>query len=77
MEPAPAEKLLDAFELLDPELKGFVTKEQISKLMTEEGEPFTQAELDSMLRVAIDPTDGRVPYEFYLNQLQVVLYFYT
>lgn len=43
MEPASAEKLLKAFQILDSEGKGTISKEYITKLMTEEGEPFTQA----------------------------------
>lgn len=45
MEPAPPEKLLEAFKVLDPEGKGYVSKDSISKLMMEEGEPFTQGKI--------------------------------
>lgn len=43
MEPASAEKLLKAFQVLDSEGKGTISKEYITKIMSEEGEPFTQA----------------------------------
>lgn len=42
MEAAEPEKLLEAFQVLDPDGKGYITKDNISKLMMEEGEPFTQ-----------------------------------
>lgn len=42
MEPASAEKLLKAFEIFDTDGSGKLSKEHIGKLMTEEGEPFTQ-----------------------------------
>lgn len=42
MEPASAEKLLKAFQILDSDGKGTISKEYITKLMSEEGEPFTQ-----------------------------------
>lgn len=42
MEPASAEKLLKAFHILDTDGKGSISKDFISKLMSEEGEPFTQ-----------------------------------
>lgn len=71
MEPAPPERLLEAFRVLDPEDKGYVSKENISKLMMEEGEPFTQEELDEMLATAVDQGSGNIPYEYYLNQLMV------
>lgn len=43
MEPASAENLLKAFHILDTDGKGTLSKEHIGKLMSEEGEPFTQA----------------------------------
>ncbi|XP_001361447.3 dynein regulatory complex protein 8 [Drosophila pseudoobscura] len=73
MEPAPPEKILQAFKILDPENKGYLAKETFGKLMMEEGEPFTQEEMDEMWPVAIDPISGHIPYEFYLNQLMVYL----
>lgn len=42
MEPAEPEKLLEAFKVLDAEGKGYLTKEYISRVMMDEGEPFTQ-----------------------------------
>lgn len=42
MEAASPEKLLEAFQVLDPDAKGFVTRDYIGKLMMDEGEPFTQ-----------------------------------
>lgn len=42
MEAAEPEILLAAFQVLDPDGNGYVTKEVISKLIVEEGEPFTQ-----------------------------------
>lgn len=38
MEPVPIEKLLEAFQVLDPEGKGFVTRDFMAKIMSEEGE---------------------------------------
>ncbi|KAH8358058.1 hypothetical protein KR084_001521, partial [Drosophila pseudotakahashii] len=74
MEPASAKKLLEAFEILDPENKKFLTKDYFGKLMSEEGEPFSQEELDAMwpVAIAIDPITGtgNIPYTFYINQLR-------
>lgn len=42
MEPASAEHLLEALRLFDRDNKGTLSRDLISKLMTEEGEPFTQ-----------------------------------
>uniref|UniRef100_A0A182V125 EF-hand domain-containing protein n=1 Tax=Anopheles merus TaxID=30066 RepID=A0A182V125_ANOME len=69
MEPAPPEKLLKAFRVLDQEGKGFVDKEYMTKLITEEGEPFTVEELEEMMAVAVDMATDKIAYELYLNQL--------
>lgn len=70
-QPATPEQLLDAFRTLDPEGHGYLHRELISTLMTQDGEPFTQDELDEMLEIAIDPHTETVPYEYYINQLMV------
>lgn len=51
MEAAAPEKLLEAFRVLDIDGKGIIAKDYISKLMLEEGEPFTQVK-----RLIIDST---------------------
>ncbi|KAH8393255.1 hypothetical protein KR215_000655, partial [Drosophila sulfurigaster] len=71
MEPASPQKLLEAFEVLDPENKRFLTKEYFGKLMSEEGEVFNKEELDAMWPVAIDPITDNIPYIFYINKLKV------
>ncbi|XP_048525403.1 dynein regulatory complex protein 8 isoform X5 [Dendroctonus ponderosae] len=70
-EPASPETLLEAFRTLDPEQHGFLNKEYISTLMTQDGEPFNQDELDEMLEIAIDPQTQTIPYEYYINQLMI------
>lgn len=42
MEAASPEKLLEAFKVLDVDAKGYLTKDYISKVMMQDGEPFTQ-----------------------------------
>lgn len=71
MQPASAVKILEAFETLDPENKKYLTKEYFGKLMSEEGEPFSNEELEAMWPVAIDPITGNIPFTFYINQLKV------
>ncbi|KAL1517864.1 hypothetical protein ABEB36_001572 [Hypothenemus hampei] len=68
-EPASPEVLLEAFRTLDPEQQGYLTKEHMSTLMTQDGEPFNQDELAEMLEIAIDPQTHTIPYEYYINQL--------
>ncbi len=45
MEAASPEKLLEAFKVLDIDAKGYLTKEYISKVMMQDGEPFTQVSI--------------------------------
>jgi Ca2+-binding EF-hand superfamily protein len=71
MEPVPIEKLLEAFQVLDAEGKGFVTRDFMAKIMSEEGEPFSQEELEEMFSAAVDGSSNNIPYEFYLNQLMI------
>lgn len=49
MEPAAPEKLLEAFKLFDAEGKGTISKDQMTKLMMEEGEPFSQVETSNRI----------------------------
>ncbi|KAK7792565.1 hypothetical protein R5R35_008662 [Gryllus longicercus] len=71
LQPAEPEELLKAFQMLDPEKRGYITKEEMTKYMLEEGEPFTQEEVDEMMGVAVDSETGNIPYEYYINQLMV------
>ncbi|GAB0098666.1 EF-hand calcium-binding domain-containing protein 2 [Sergentomyia squamirostris] len=71
MEPAAPEKLLKAFQMLDSEGKGFIPRDYLTKMMMEEGEPFSQDELDEMMAIAVDSQTNKIPYELYINQLMV------
>ncbi|KAK6623608.1 hypothetical protein RUM43_009460 [Polyplax serrata] len=71
LQPATPEQLLKAFHTIDKEGKGYIGKEYLSKLITEEGEPFTQDELDELLSTAVDSDTGNIHYEYYLNQIMV------
>lgn len=42
IKPAAPEKLLKAFQILDPEGRGYLTRDSMAKILMEEGEPFTQ-----------------------------------
>ncbi|XP_075213776.1 dynein regulatory complex protein 8 [Lycorma delicatula] len=71
LQPATPEELLAAFKTLDKDNKGYLERDFISKAMMEEGEPFTQEEVDEMMAVAINPETGNIPYEYYINQIMV------
>ncbi|KAM9211735.1 dynein regulatory complex protein 8 [Dugong dugon] len=69
--PIPEDVLLRAFEVLDPTKRGFLTKEELIKYMTEEGEPFSQEEMEEMLSAAIDPESNSIHYKDYITMMVV------
>ncbi|KAM8950348.1 dynein regulatory complex protein 8 isoform 3-T3 [Lycaon pictus] len=58
-------------EVLDPSKRGFLTKEELIKYMTEEGEPFSQEEMEEMLSAAIDPESNSIRYKDYIAMMVV------
>lgn len=68
---ASEEKLLKAFELLDIEQNEYLSVDDVQSLMTKEGEPFTQEEMDEMLSAAVDPDKGSVYYKDYVTLMAV------
>lgn len=69
--PANEEKLLKAFEVLDTERKEHLTVDEIQAFISEEGEPFTQEEMEEMLSAAVDPDKGCVSYKDYVSLMVV------
>ncbi|XP_039766857.1 dynein regulatory complex protein 8-like [Ornithorhynchus anatinus] len=67
----PEDVLLCAFEILDPSKQGHLTKEELVKFMTEEGEPFTQEEMEEMLSAAVDPESNIINCRDYLAMMVV------
>ncbi|CAH3178304.1 unnamed protein product [Porites lobata] len=69
--PAPEDQIMKAFEVLDQENKGYLTTEELTKYMSEEGEPFTQEEMEEMLSAAVDPDKGIVFYKDFVSMMVV------
>ncbi|XP_075301670.1 dynein regulatory complex protein 8 isoform X3 [Opisthocomus hoazin] len=67
--PIPEDVLLHAFEALDEKKCGHITKEELIKYLTEEGEPFTQEEMEDMLSTALDPETNTVRYRDYISMM--------
>eukprot|EP00755_Sulcionema_specki_P037090 Sspe_Gene.108203::Locus_87362_Transcript_1_1_Confidence_1.000_Length_661::g.108203::m.108203 len=59
------ETILRAFEVLDPEKRGFIDSEYLKELMTSRGEKFTNEEILEMLNAAADPETGYIKYGDY------------
>lgn len=74
LQPASPEELLKAFQTLDKERTGVLSRNAMVHAMMEEGEPFTQEEIDEMMAVAISPETGDIPYEYYINQIMVCFF---
>ncbi|NP_001277256.1 dynein regulatory complex protein 8 isoform X9 [Homo sapiens] len=69
--PIPEDVLLRAFEVLDSAKRGFLTKDELIKYMTEEGEPFSQEEMEEMLSAAIDPESNSINYKDYITMMVI------
>nr|XP_012228189.1 PREDICTED: EF-hand calcium-binding domain-containing protein 2-like isoform X3 [Linepithema humile] len=69
--PAEPEELLKAFQLLDPENRGYIMKDDLEKSIMEIGEPFTKEEVADMMAIACDVETGKINYEHYINLLIV------
>ncbi|KAM4770968.1 dynein regulatory complex protein 8 [Rhinophrynus dorsalis] len=69
--PIPEDVILRAFEVLDEKKKGYLTKDELVKYMSEEGEPFTQEEMEEMISAAVDPDKNIVTYKEYAAMMTV------
>ncbi|XP_026667817.1 dynein regulatory complex protein 8-like isoform X2 [Ceratina calcarata] len=69
--PAEPEDLFQAFQLLDPDNKGYIMCDELEKAMMELGEPFSKQEITNMMSIACDPETKRINYEHYINLLLV------
>jgi len=69
--PAPAEHLLAAFRILDPENTGKIAKDVIEELLTGKGMgiPLRALEFDNFIKFAIDKSGKYVEYEDYVAKL--------
>ncbi|XP_029354746.1 dynein regulatory complex protein 8 [Echeneis naucrates] len=69
--PIPEDLVLQAFEVLDKEKKGYLDPEELTKYMTQEGEPFTQVEMDEMLTAHADHEKNCICYKDLISQLTI------
>ena len=67
----PETILMQAFETLDVDKKGYLLPAEIAKYFKEEGEPFCQEELEEFLSAAVDPAKGKIFYRDYVALLTV------
>ena len=68
-EPAPAERLLAAFRILDPQGTGKISIEVLEELLTTKGIGFRNEEIMAFKNYAIDKTGQWVEYEDYVAKL--------
>ncbi|XP_034536096.1 dynein regulatory complex protein 8 [Notolabrus celidotus] len=66
--PIPEDRVLQAFENLDKEKKGYLDSEELTNYLTQEGEIFNQREMEEMLVAFADP-EKRIYYENIICQL--------
>ena len=68
-EPAPAEHLLAAFRIMDPQGTGRIPKDILVELLTTKGIPLRNVEIQSFEKFALDKTGDFVEYEDYVAKL--------
>ncbi|KAI1895861.1 hypothetical protein AGOR_G00111120 [Albula goreensis] len=69
--PIPEELLIQAFEVLDQEKKGYLEPEELKKFMTQEGEPFSNDEMEEMLSASVDPDKNVIFYKDFVGMMTV------
>ncbi|KAM9860561.1 dynein regulatory complex protein 8 [Aulostomus maculatus] len=69
--PISEDVLLQAFEVLDKGKRGYLEPEELTKYMTQEGEPFTQEEMEEMLTALTDPEKNQIDYKDLISQLAI------
>ncbi|KAJ8290603.1 hypothetical protein GJAV_G00015160 [Gymnothorax javanicus] len=69
--PIPVELLLQAFEVFDQEKDGYLVPEELKKVMTQDGEPFSNEEIEEMLSAAVDPDKNVIFYKDFVSMLTV------
>ena len=68
-EPAPAEHMLAAFRIMDPEGTGKIRYDVLRELLTTKGIPLRKEEIPSFEKFALDKTGKYVEYEDYVAKL--------
>ncbi|CAJ1048903.1 dynein regulatory complex protein 8 [Xyrichtys novacula] len=69
--PIPEDRVLQAFEVLDREKKGYLESEELTKYLTQEGEVFSPSEMDEMLLAFADPEKNHIYYQDFIHQLTI------
>ena len=68
-EPNPAEHLLAAFRVLDPEGKGYIQKDVMKELLTTKGIHLRVREYQNFINFAVDKSGKYIFYEDYVTKL--------
>ena len=68
-EPNPAEHLLAAFRVLDPEGKGYIQKDVMKELLTTKGIHLRVREYGNFINFAVDKSGTKIFYEDYVTKL--------
>lgn len=69
--PATAIELLQAFQKLDPENKGFFSLDFMQQTLRE-GESFSDDEITEALKIAFDPDFDCIHYDLWIHKLMVI-----
>lgn len=70
-QPCGKDQLLQAFKTLDHKKKGYLTKDEISNLLSDHGEPLGYEELEEFIEVSIEEGRTRFYYMKFIEKLLV------
>eukprot|EP00873_Tetraselmis_striata_P016298 jgi/Tetstr1/436562/TSEL_002716.t1 len=68
-DPDPEEDIREAFKLLDRDGNGYLSAKELRYVLTNAGEPLTDAEADNILGDADVDRDGRINFEEFVKML--------
>ncbi|XP_052273949.1 calmodulin-beta-like isoform X2 [Dreissena polymorpha] len=63
------EELLDAFKVFDKDGNGYITADELKKVMTNLGEKMTDEEVQEMLNEADENHDGQISYPEFVKMM--------
>lgn len=62
-----AEQLKEAFKVFDKDQNGFISAEELRRVMTNLGEKLSKVDIDEMIREADSDDDGQINYEEFVK----------
>ncbi len=69
--PVSPDLLLKAFSVLDGDNRGVLQADEVKRLLSEQGEPFANDEVEEFINAAVDPATRTIDYKAFVDHLAV------